>query len=91
MTLRQVTDSLYGLSNIFNGERFTKERLYKYVYSILCKGTPKLGNRIAFEISLPDGNWLFEVIRYNDRQDGYDYFIPETREQESRIWKTLTT
>lgn len=90
MTLHQVTDSLYSLSHIFNGEHFTRERLHKYVSALLCKGIPKLGNRIAFEITLPDGCWLFEIIRYNDNRDGYDYYIPETREQETRIWKTLT-
>jgi len=37
-------------------------------------------------ITLADGNWYFYVSRYADTPDGYDYMIPDTREQEDE-WR----
>lgn len=86
MTIHEVASSLHGLSvgGYFNGERFTVSRLENQI-AALFRGTPKGGNRLVFQIALPDGWWYFNVSRFADRPDGYDYYIPETREQEERV------
>ena len=91
MTLHETAKSLYNLSvgGFFNREKFSFSQFENYVKT-LFKGTPKLENRVVIEIALPDGWWLCEVIRYSDCADGYNYEIPETREQEQRIYKALT-
>ena len=38
------------------------------------------------EVTLADGNWLFALGRYADE---YDYWIPDTREQEQRLYDAL--
>lgn len=91
MTLHETAQSLFGLSvaGYFNGEKFSLKQLENYIKQSF-KGTLKLGNRLVMEIALPDGRWLCEVIRYADRNDGWSYEIPETREEEQRIWSKLT-
>ena len=41
---------------------------------------------MIFEVSLPDGKWLAKIYR---KGSNYDYYIPETREQEKRLWAEL--
>ena len=89
MTLNQTLRSVHSLSHgVINGERMSLKRLTAIVTG-LFRGTPKLGNRVAIEVTMPDGVWLCEIVRYADRRDGYDYDLPETREQEARIWAEL--
>lgn len=91
MTLHETAQSLYNLSvsGWFNHEKFSFSQFENFVKN-LFKGNLKLGNKAVIEISLPDGWWLCEVIHYSDRNDGWSYEIPETREQEKRIWNALT-
>lgn len=88
MTLRQTTDQIFklALGGYINHEKYTADRFYRQCRALLRNGTTTL----TFEIALPDGWWFFEVNKYADRPDGYDYFIPETREQEEKLfmrWK----
>ena len=53
----------------------------------MFRGTPKAGNRIVMEIALPDGRWFFTINRYGD---GYDYTIPNNRDEEARILALLS-
>lgn len=85
MTKLEVINQLADLSvnNIFNGERFSKQRLNTYI-SKMCRN---IGDSLVMNISLPDGDWYFRINRYS--AGGYDYYIPETREQEMRIVEEL--
>lgn len=90
MTLHETAQSLFSLSvaGYFNGEKFSLKQLESYIKQSF-KGTLKLGNKLVMEIALPDGRWLCEIIHYANRNDGWSYEIPETREEEQRIWNKL--
>ena len=93
MTLHEITKQLFSLStdNHFNGEHFTRHVFKRYIINMMrTSETLKIRNTIVMEISLADGSWLFTVNKFADTPDGYDYFIPDTREQEARIWRQLT-
>ncbi len=83
MTLTSTVSSLVRLSvdGHFNREKFTADRLRKQLAAMVReKGDSYIG-----EIALPDGWWFFEVFRFSDAADGWDYYLPETREQEARL------
>jgi len=86
MTLREISNQLYSLSvdGFFNHEKFAKSQLYDHLSTMFCD-KPDTGSAIIMEIALPDGWWIFSVSRYSRAADGFSYFIPDTREQESRI------
>ena len=89
MTIKQLTEQLHALSvgGFFNGEKFTKAELRDYITRVF---RPELNaRRWVMEIALPDGRWLFSINRYSDRDDGFDYFIPETRDQEKSLADSL--
>jgi hypothetical protein len=79
MTKQDIINQLYDLSvaGYFNGEKFTKSRLDKYITNML-----KTGNNLIMNISLPDGRWYFQIRRFPDNE--YDYYIPDNREQEKK-------
>lgn len=86
MTLSNIARQLYNSSvgGFFNREKFSEERLLNYLSSMM-----RTGNSLVMEIALPDGWWFFTVTRYAKGRDGFDYMIPDTREQESRITAAL--
>lgn len=84
MTIREVCKQLYDLSvgGYFNGEKVTLDRLINQTKNMFR--TPlKGGNRLVMQIALPDGWWNFYIVEYNKGQ--FDYYIPDTREQEKRV------
>lgn len=82
MTLREVASQVHALSHgRVNGEKFTKREL-KNVFTMWMRES----TRYIGEITLADGNWLFALGRYADE---YDYWIPDTREQEQRLYDAL--
>ena len=88
MTIREISSQLFSLSvgGFFNREKFTKPRLENQLSSFTRKIAGfGVGSKYYMEIALPDGWWYFIVTKYADRADGFDYYIPETREQESAI------
>ena len=91
MTLHEVVNQVYALSvaGYINREKFTKKRLFDYCKSLLRDGTHNaIPNSVALEIALPDGWWFMLVQRW-PRGNGYDYYIPDTREQEKVIKEKL--
>lgn len=84
MTIREVCKQLYDLSvgGYFNGEKFTLERLINQTKNMF-RGTLKGGNRLVMQVALPDGWWYFYIVEYAKGQ--FDYYIPDTREQEKRV------
>ena len=85
MTLREVSNQIYSLmvGGKANGERFTKETFYRACRAWL-KGSEK---SYIMEVTLPDGDWLCKVYEWKDGD--FDYFLPDTREQEERLYKEL--
>lgn len=85
MTIYEVTTQLHRLSvgGYFNGKKFTVKELRTYILSMFRAG----GNSLIMTIALPDGWWYFEILQ-NDKY-GYDYVIPDTREQENHIKNKL--
>lgn len=89
MTIKQLSEQVFALSVgwFFNGEKFTKAELLEYLRAAF---RPELNtSRWVMEISLPDGRWLFSINHYSEASDWYDYFIPETREQEKALADSL--
>ena len=82
MTITYIASQLHSLSvgGYFNGEKFSESRLADYIRNML-----RTGDRLVMEIALPDGRWLFTITRFAPSADGFDYYIPDTREEESRI------
>ena len=84
MTLHEVCEQLHSLAigGYFNGEKFTLCRLTQQIRSAFR--TPlKAGNRYVMQIALPDGWWYCYIIEYAKGE--FDYYIPDTREQEQRV------
>ena len=92
MTISSLSTQLHAISvgGYFNGEKFTVKELEEYISSMFRPGVSlKAGNRLVMEISLPDGRWLFFISRFSDKPDGFDYTIPDNREEEARIKSLL--
>lgn len=87
MTIHNLASQLHSLSvgGYFNGEKFTATRLEDYIASML-----RTGDRLVMEIALPDGRWLFTITRFAQKPDGFDYCIPDNREQEGKIKALLS-
>lgn len=88
MTISQCARQLHGLSvgGYFNGEKFTVDRLTNQIASLFRCDNQK---HIVMQIALPDGWWFFTVNHYNESRDGFDWTIPETREQEAKVLSLL--
>lgn len=92
MTIHEITNQLHSMAvdHRINGEQVTKQWLESYLNRMMRNADQnKIRNSVVMEITLRDGNWLFEVSRFSDAPDGFDYYIPDTREQESRIKERL--
>ena len=81
MTKLELTTQLMDLAvaGYFNGENFSNARLTNYIGK-MCRN---VGDKLYMQIALPDGGWLFKIVRYADGE--WDYILPDTREQEQRI------
>ena len=88
MTIQEVSKQLIQLSvaGYINGEKFTADRLTNQIASWF-RGSSK--SRIVMEIALPDGRWFFSVNRFGNGRDGFDYTIPENREEEAAIKRLI--
>ena len=88
MTIHELSEQLHSLSvgGYFNREKFSVERLQAQIEALT-----RTSDSVIFEIALPDGWWYFKIYKYGmERGRGqYDYYIPETRDQELRIKNEL--
>lgn len=86
MTLSEVTHQIHNLavSGEINGLHFSKQELLMYANKML-----RTADSFIFQIVLPDGEWLGKISRYSGKADGYDYYIPETREAEKHLKEEL--
>jgi hypothetical protein len=84
MTLNEIATQLHEFSvgGYFNHQKYTKEDLRRYLKLMLRGDKP---DPLVMEIALPNGWWYFQINKRNPERDGFDYTIPETREQEAEI------
>lgn len=93
MTIHELSNHLYNLSvgGYFNGEKFTRRQLELHIRSAFkSEATLKIPHQYVMEIALPDGRWMFSVNHYNSAADGFDYTIPDNRDQEQALRDLLT-
>lgn len=92
MTLHDISTQLHNLTGgHINGERFSKQELEGAIRRWMRNPEGlKIPNRFVIEVELKDGRWLATIDRFADSPDGYDYYIPDTREQEDLLRKALT-
>ena len=88
MTIKETAKRLFGqaIGGYFNGEKFTETRLYNTIVNGMknCEFNA-IKNAYVMQIALPDGWWYCKITKYGNKADEYDYYIPETREQERRL------
>lgn len=91
MTLHDIATDLHGLAlgHFINGQKVSRQWIEGYLRRMF-QGSLKLKDRVVLEICLPDGRWLMTVNRFNDKPDGFDYWIPENRDQENRLVQQIT-
>ena len=87
MTIREVSKQICRISKgRINGEKFTQNRLSDYLNNMF-----RTGRSVIIQVELNDGLWLCEVDMYEVHPFcSYDYFLPETREQEKILYNRLT-
>ena len=86
MTLAEVTNQIISLSvkrNI-NGEKRSSDWVKTYITKMVGDEDEK---EVYMTILLPDGEWLFSVDYCSGE---WGYYIPDTREQECRLFEILT-
>lgn len=91
MTLREVSTQLFDLSidGFFNREKFSRARLHNYLRDMLREPQAlAIPNTLVIEIALPDGWWHCTVSRFGTM---FDYWIPDTREQEAKLLEKLVS
>lgn len=83
MTLHDVATQIHSMTGgHVNGEKYSLAQLEKNI-ATWCRNAE--GHYIGI-VSLPDGDWLYELTKGDY---GYDYSIPDTREQENRLYDVL--
>lgn len=91
MTLHDVASQLHNLTaGRINGERWSLTQTQRYLHNWLVR-IPAIEGKAQAEqyltVTLPDGEWLAKAERLAGGE--YDYTIPDTREQESRLWAEM--
>lgn len=87
MTIRELSDQIYKLTGgQVNGELFCKERLYNNINKWFkdCEYN-RIKNSVMIHVELMDGGWYCSINKVSNTPDGYDYYIPDTREQEQKL------
>ena len=87
MTIKEIANQINDLSvaGYINGIKMSKSDI-KTMFTKMLSGN---STNYIFEIALPDGRWLAEVYRVPNLDNMYDYYIPDTREQEDRLFEKL--
>lgn len=92
MTIRELAIQLHTLTKgHINGEVFTRrELMHNITLWTHDMSHNKITNSYVIELELPDGKWLATIDQYGTDPDGFGYYIPETREEERKLWDKLT-
>lgn len=92
MTLHEMSAQLKSLAvnGQINGlKSCTRQWIEQYIKTMF-RDAPN-GKQIFMTILLPDRpqEWLFEVERFDNSPDGWFYYLPETEEQEQRLFTRM--
>ena len=81
MTINEIAGQLHKMSkgHVF-GRRYTKRELESKLRLTMARR-----NEYTGIITLADGEWLFSLSKFGDKADQFDYYIPDTREQETEL------
>lgn len=89
MTLHDIATQVHQLTlgGFVNGEKYTRRELERTLGIWLDRAEHNaIPNTVVFELCLQDGRWLCTASKVGNM---YDYYIPDTREDERRIWDRL--
>ena len=88
MTLHEVSSQLYNLtSGHVCGENYTKTQLERVIRMWMRDSEHNtIKNRRVITIALPDGEWPATIDRFSASADGFDYWIPDTRDEAQAFW-----
>lgn len=88
MTIHEIVNQLFHLSvnSRFNGDTFTRQELEGYIRKAFIPNRIKEPLFMSIRLNDSDSDWLFTVDRFSDSSDGFDYYIPDTREEEKRLY-----
>lgn len=93
MTIHEVSSQIFSLTlgGFVNGEKFTKREL-EHVFRMWMRDPSrnKVANAHLIEVCLRDGRWFATINKVAEGPDGYDYYIPDTRDEESRLLAKFT-
>ena len=88
MTKAEVMRQVYNLSvnGTFDGEHLSFTKFKSVVEDTLERDKKKdeIFSVVEMKIKLPDGVWNMSITRFCD--GSWDYFIPETREEERKVY-----
>ena len=79
MTLAEMAKAVYkhSVGHVLNGQKM-KEADMHYWFKRMLNGKKS----VVFTMQFPDGEWLCEAVH---EDWGYDYIVPDTREEEAKI------
>lgn len=89
MTLNEIAKQLESLTidNFFNREKMPRHWIGNQLNTHFVRG--KSNRPFVVEVALPDGWWFVKVYKVPNVPNCYDYYIPETREENEALWKSL--
>ena len=83
MTKGEVLKQVYDLSVGGNFNHETGWSFLKFKSYVAKKFNSKKRQSIIMEIKLPDGWWALKIMKIRDGM--WDYFIPDTKEQNNLV------
>jgi hypothetical protein len=87
MTIKEITNHLMELSkdHIFNGVEANASWLENFIRTMFKSPLKNHNKLIMYANNFGDGGWYFTITKYGNKSDEFDYYIPDTREQEKKI------
>ena len=81
MTRNQMADMIWkhSVEHKLNGQKNTKSNIRYWFKRMFTNGK----RNVLFTMEFPDGEWMCMAI--HDRSFGYDYIVPDNREQEYNL------
>ncbi len=80
--------TIHEIAEIFSKLEKTSVRKWEKQIRLVAKTQKEMLHEdlpFFMQINLPDGQWWAKVHQYRAKADGWTYYIPETREQESAM------
>ncbi len=85
MTIKEISKQLCELSILINGETPARSWVESYIKRMFRIGSLAVPDKLLMRVLLDDGEWFCVVSRFSASSDGFDYEIPDTKEQEEKL------